>query len=179
MGRRNCEEKHVLAWKVDSFLGCIRQSVARGSREEIPLCQYMVRHILSSLSNAGLPSSKETLGIVKLVWRKTMKMIKGLEHLEYREAMRAETVELGEEKVQGTFIIMYKYLMRQNKEDTARFFSVVLSESKRGNRHILKCVEFHLNTINFLYSFFTLTFFTLRNDQAQAHAAQRGCGVMH
>lgn len=87
MGRRNCEEKHVLAWKVDSFLGCIRQSVARGSREEIPLCQYVARHISSSLSNAGLPSSKETLGIVKLVWRKTMKMIKGLEHLEYKERL--------------------------------------------------------------------------------------------
>lgn len=47
----------------------------------------MVRHMWSYSSHAGLPSTKEALGMVEQIWRKTMKMIKRLEHLGYKERL--------------------------------------------------------------------------------------------
>lgn len=44
----------------------------------------------------------------------------------------------------GDFIIVYKYLVEGCRDDGARLFAVVHGERARGNRHNLKCRDYHL-----------------------------------
>lgn len=88
--RRNSKESYALvAWKSSDFWGCIRQSVISRSREVILLCSGYERHIWSSGSWAGLPSTRETsLGILEQGQRRAMKVVKGLEHMTYKERVQ-------------------------------------------------------------------------------------------
>ena len=60
--KMNMSPQHtVAAKKVNSLLGCIRQSVASKLREvSLPLYSDLVRHIWSAGSHSGLPSTGET-----------------------------------------------------------------------------------------------------------------------
>jgi len=49
------------------------------------------------------------------------------------------------EREVGGSLNVYKYLMGGCREDGPRLFSVVSSESTRGNRHKMKYRKFHLN----------------------------------
>jgi len=60
-------------------------------------------------------------------------------------AGRAETVQPGEEKAQGDFISLYKYLKGGCKQDGARLFSVVPWDRTRGSGHKLQHRQFHLD----------------------------------
>ena len=51
------------------------------------------------------------------------------------KAVRAGTVQPGEEEAQGDFIDVYKYLKEGFKEDGGRLSSVVYSDRTRGNGH--------------------------------------------
>ncbi|KAK4830615.1 hypothetical protein QYF61_012340 [Mycteria americana] len=98
--------------------------------------------------------------------------MKGLEHLSYRERLRAGTLlctkltfrtiyynpknsllvaELGlfsleKGKHRRNFTNVYKYLMGNNEDKGVKLFSVVLTDRTRGKRHKLKHMKFHLNT---------------------------------
>ena len=85
------------------------------------------------------------MDILERAQQRAMKMIKALEYLILGEAVRAGTVEPGEDEAQRHLMDVYKYLMGENKNHGARLFLVVSSERKRGNGHKRKYKKFPLN----------------------------------
>jgi len=74
------------------------------------------------------------------------KMIKGLEHLSYKERLQELWLfSMQKSRLKGRDLIkMYKYLVGDNSDTRARFFSLVPTDRTRGSRHKLKYRNFHL-----------------------------------
>ena len=84
----------------------------------------------------------------------------------WRAAERAQTVYPGEEKAQGDLFNIRKYLKAGCKEDRARLFLVVPSDSTRSSGHKLKHRRLCMNIRNHC-----------EGDSTLAQVAQDSCGV--
>jgi len=97
------------------------------------------------------PQFKKDKELLDSVHRKATEMIRGLEHLSYKERLRdLGLFSLKKRRLREDIINAYKYLKGGCQEDGARHFSVVPSDRTRGNRHKLKHRKFRLSmTKNF------------------------------
>ncbi|KAK4815748.1 hypothetical protein QYF61_006786 [Mycteria americana] len=132
--------------KVNCILGCIKRSLASGSRKMIlALYSALVRPHLQYCVQVWSPQHRKDMDLLERVQRRATKMIRELEHLSCEERLRVGVFHPGEEKALGRPIATFQYLKGASKKDRNKLFSRACCDRTRGNGFKLKEGRFRLD----------------------------------
>ncbi|PKU37072.1 hypothetical protein llap_12624 [Limosa lapponica baueri] len=130
----------LAAQKVVYILGHIKRSVASRSRKVIlPLYCTLVRPHLGCCIQLWSPQHRKDVDLLELVQRRTMRMIRGLEHLSFEDRLRElGLLSLEKRRLQGYLIAAFQYLKEAYGKEGNKLFSRVCCNRTRGNDFKLK-----------------------------------------
>ena len=144
----NMSQQCALAgWEANGILGSIRRAVASRDREVIvPLYSILVRPQLDYCVQVWGPQYKKDRELLERVWRRTSKMIRGLEHLPCKDRLRKPGLfSLEKRKLWADLVAAFQYLKGAYKQEGSQLFERVDNGRTRGNDFKLKEGRFRLD----------------------------------
>ena len=137
----------LTARKANGILGSIKRGVASRDREVIvPFYSVLMRPHLQHCVQIWSPQYKNHREVLERVQSRATKMIKGLQHLSYKDRLRELGLfSLENRRLQGDLITAFQYLKGAYRQEGNQLFGRVDNCRTRGNGLKLREGRFRLD----------------------------------